>query len=46
MTLSYLIYPVVNIERIEEIFDGSMPANLNMTVIHNATRRFRLANDP
>jgi len=42
----HLVSPGINIERMEEIFDGVVPPYLNMVVIDNATHRFRLVNDP
>jgi len=41
-----MVTPALNIERMEEIFDGNVPTNLNMVVIDGATHIFRLVDDP
>jgi len=41
-----MVTPEVNIERMEEIFAGNVPANLNTVVIDGATHVFRLVGDP
>jgi pimeloyl-ACP methyl ester carboxylesterase len=41
-----LVTPALNIERLEEIFNGNIPAHLSTVVIDNATHGFRIVNDP
>jgi pimeloyl-ACP methyl ester carboxylesterase len=41
-----LVTPALNIARMEEIFDGDIPAHFNTVVIGNATHGFRIVNDP
>jgi len=41
-----MVTPTLNIERMEDVFDGNVPANLNMVVIDGATHIFRLVDDP
>jgi pimeloyl-ACP methyl ester carboxylesterase len=41
-----MVTPALNIERMEEIFDGNVPANLKLVVIDGATHAFRLVDDP
>jgi uncharacterized protein len=41
-----LVTPALNIERLEEIFSGNVPAHLSTVVIDKATHGFRIVNDP
>ena len=41
-----LVTPMLNIKRMEEIFDGNVPAHLNTVVVDDATHGFRIVNDP
>jgi pimeloyl-ACP methyl ester carboxylesterase len=41
-----LVIPDANIERMEEIFDGDVPANLNMAVAEGATHIYRVVSTP
>jgi len=41
-----LVVPDENLERLDEIFDGNMPDNLNVVVAEDATHGYRLVNEP
>ena len=41
-----LVTPALNIERLEEIFDNDVPANLTTVVVDQATHKFRLVETP
>ena len=41
-----LVSPVLNIERLDEIFDGNVPANLSTVVIDNSTHGYKVVNNP
>jgi len=41
-----LVVPDLNIERLEEIFDGNVPENLSMAVAEGATHVYRIVDDP
>ena len=41
-----LVIPFLNIERMEEIFDGSVPENLSIAVAEDATHIYRVVDEP
>jgi pimeloyl-ACP methyl ester carboxylesterase len=41
-----LVVPDENLERLDEIFDGNVPDNLNVVVSEGATHSFRMVNTP
>jgi uncharacterized protein len=41
-----LVTPALNLERLEEIFDGAVPENLHAVTIANATHGYKIVDDP